>query len=181
MSVESLMQHLEAVASRDDRGALAALRRGLGEPPGAAPEMHPHVAPHLPDDGWTWTNRCCYAVAALFGLHARSASDGNMGTTFRAIAAAEGERRGEASESLEKRFVALLKCSRDDLFDHLRHAVSLARGHEAPVNWRGLLRDCRHWNSPDRWVQREWARAFWGSAGRSGEREPDTEAAATGA
>ena len=127
MSNNSLIDSLEGLASREDRGALAALRRGLGEPPGAAAEMHPYVAAHLPDSGWTWANQCCYAVAALFGFHPRSAGEGNMGTTFRGIASAESDRRGDVPESLEKRFVALLKSSRDDLFDHLRHADRSAR------------------------------------------------------
>ena len=103
-----------------------------------------------------------------------------MGTTFGATARAESDRRGEVPESLEKRFVALLKSDRDDLFDHLRHAVSLARGHEVPINWRTLLRDMQYWRSSDRWVQRQWARAFWGSAGRSGEQERQTGIVVTG-
>ena len=35
---------------KENRGALAALRRGLGRPPGTAPEMYPYVVPWLPED-----------------------------------------------------------------------------------------------------------------------------------
>ena len=49
----ALIGYLKGLAAHEDRGALAALRRGLGRPPGSAGEMHPHVARFLPD-GWGW-------------------------------------------------------------------------------------------------------------------------------
>ncbi len=74
MSEVPFIARLQALAARDDRGALAALRRGLGKPPGAAAEMHPYVAPFLPDEAWTWRNQSLYVVAALFGLHPSAAA-----------------------------------------------------------------------------------------------------------
>ncbi len=40
--------HLEKLVKEQDRGALAALRRGLGKPPGTTREMDRHVLPYLP-------------------------------------------------------------------------------------------------------------------------------------
>ena len=65
-------------------------------------------------------------------------------------------------ELAEKRFVALLNCHQEDLPDHLRHAVSLLRSKEIPIDWARLLRDLRWWHREDKRVQRDWARAFWG-------------------
>src|SRR5690606_39576463 len=39
---------LEALADRQDRGALAALRRGLGNKPGEVADVYPYVLPWLP-------------------------------------------------------------------------------------------------------------------------------------
>jgi CRISPR system Cascade subunit CasB len=154
-----LIAHLKALAQREDRGALAALRRGLGEPPGSCADMHPYVVPFLKPDRWTWYEQCHYIVAALFGLHPEIGGIGNMGDTFRSAVDA-----ARSDESTERRFVALLKCHRDDLFDHLRQAVGFAKSKHACVNWDRLLRDIQRWNSDQGWVQREWARSFWGAA-----------------
>ena len=152
----AFMQYLRSLVAREDRGALAALRRGLGQPPGAAAEMHPHVARFVPDGGWTWRSQCLYIVAALFGLHPAAGGKGNFGDTFRLVA----DRAG--GDSVEKRFVAVLKCHRDDLFDHLRHAVSLAKSKDAAINYEQLIKDIRFWHTVDGNVQRNWSRRFWG-------------------
>ena len=150
--------HLGDIARRDDRAALAALRRGLAAVPGSVAEMHPCVTPFLPSGTWQWLHECYYITAALFGLHPDPRGQGNMGQTMRMVS----DRAGGAS--IEQRFVALLKCHRDDLFDHLRHAVSLAKSKEVPICWEQLFRDIRNWDSDQQWVQRNWARSFWGSA-----------------
>lgn len=184
-----LIAHLKALQQRDDRGALAALRRGLGRPPGAVAEMHPHVARFLPPGRWNWYHECLYIVAALFGLHPDPpwSESGDMGDAFRRMAEAESQRLGEVPDSIEGRFVALLKCHRDDLADHLRHAVSLARSRDVGINWEKLLRDLRNWNSEQRWIQRRWARSFWGRADSTAEdskheqdRSPQAQAATMG-
>jgi len=149
--------YLKKLAKNENRGALAALRRGLGRPPGSAPEVHRYVMPFLSPGPWTWRNQCHYIVAALFALHPESTAHGNMGHTLHAIHAAT------RSESIEQRFVALLKCHRDDLFDHLRHAVSLARSSSKSiaVHWEQLFKDICYWDSENNRVQRNWSQGFW--------------------
>jgi CRISPR system Cascade subunit CasB len=145
--------HLEALAKREDRGALANLRRGLGKPPGASAAMMPLLVPYLPDDQrehWAY-----FLVATLFALHPECARAGNMGTTFR--------RLGD-NESAEKRFVALLDSHVDELGERLRHVVALARSKTEPVNYRQLLDDVLLWNHPERIVQLAWARQYWRQA-----------------
>src|ERR1035437_1147702 len=63
--------YLARLAERDDRGALAALRRGLGKEPGEAPEMFPYVVPWLPRQASIWAEQAYYLVASLFGLHSK--------------------------------------------------------------------------------------------------------------
>ncbi|NLO07689.1 MAG: type I-E CRISPR-associated protein Cse2/CasB [candidate division WS1 bacterium] len=169
-------KYLESLAGRDNRAALAHLRRGLGKPPGTAPEMFPIVVP------WTssmrdWDADAYYVVAALFGAHPMAAQKGNFGDTCRI---AHGKRRSahgsadeEGVDSLERRFVAMLNAHPDDLQWHLRHAVELASGAEVPVNWAELLYDLSHWSHPDRFVQRKWANSYWRSgSGENAEEQP---------
>ena len=168
----AFVAYLKGLAERENRGALAALRRGLGMPPGACTEMHRYVVPFLREDSWTWREQCRYIIAALFGLYPASTSAGNFGHTMKLV----HEKAG--GDSIERRFIALLKSHRDDLFDHLRQAVSLAKSKDAPVHWERLLEDIQHWDEESAWVQRSWAQAFWG-AGDAAAQE-NTEPSAMG-
>src|SRR5450759_404004 len=66
---EPLVGYLERLRDKDDRGALAALRRALGKPPGEAPEAYPYVVPFLPREVSAWQEQVYYLVAALFAVH----------------------------------------------------------------------------------------------------------------
>jgi CRISPR system Cascade subunit CasB len=99
----------------------------------------------------------------------RRGEDDNRLTNFGASFARLKPSVDADGKSIERRFVALLECHEDDLAERLRHAVSLLRSKEIPVDWLQLLKDLRRWNREDRKAQREWARAFWGGA------QPDNE------
>ncbi|MCG3144750.1 MAG: CRISPR-associated protein Cse2 [Gammaproteobacteria bacterium] len=157
---ERFINYLKELADDEDRAALAALRRSLGKTPGEAAEAHRHVLRFNPDP---WDEWAYYLVAGLFALHPESwahkevdRQSTNFGASFAWL------KSKTDSDSIEKRLVALLDCHEDDLAEHLRHAVSLLRSKEIPVDWAQLLRDLRSWNHEDRFVQRRWARAFWG-------------------
>jgi CRISPR system Cascade subunit CasB len=68
----------------------------------------------------------------------------------------------EAGPSLDLRVTALLKTHRDDLPVHLRQTVGLLNAKDIPINWQQLLKDVLNWDHEDQFVQRAWARAFWG-------------------
>ena len=78
-----------------------------------------------------------------------------MGTAFATVK--------DPNESLEKRFIGLLNCHRDDLPNHLRQAVSLLKSKDVQINWRRLLKDILSWDHEARFVQQQWAREFWQS------------------
>jgi CRISPR system Cascade subunit CasB len=157
-----LITYLEQLVGRGDRGALAALRRGLGKPAGTAAEMHPYVAPFTGGCRSRWEEDVHYIVAALFAEWHQGAAatvreaPRDLGASFRRLAEETG------SDSVEKRFVALLNCDREELPAHLRHAVSLLRSKGIALDWERLRQDMRSWDHPDRFVQRQWARTFWG-------------------
>jgi CRISPR system Cascade subunit CasB len=166
--VEPFVRSLIRLFTEEDRAALAALRRALGKQPGEAAEAHRYVLPFVAPGMKPWDENAYYLVGALFALHPanwgppeeqaeqQQATTTNMGASFRRLA-------GEVeSGSVERRFVALLNSHPDDLPEHLRHAVGLLKSKEVPVNWSQLIHDLRNWNHEARWVQRNWARAFWG-------------------
>jgi CRISPR system Cascade subunit CasB len=138
---------------RDDRGALAALRRGLGQPPGTVADMYRYVVPWLPDDG----EAAYYLIAALFACHPDAGGTGNMGRHFARTRDPQGD-----NTAIERRFTALLSAHPDDLDFYLRQAISFLKSKEVPVNWHQLLSDVLGWDHPERYVQQQWARAFWG-------------------
>ena len=65
-------------------------------------------------------------------------------------------------EGVERRLIALLNAEREDLDDHLRHAVAQLRAHDIAMDYVQLLRDLRSWGAEERWVQRRWAQGVLG-------------------
>lgn len=158
------VQYLVELADRDDRGALAHLRRGLGKPPGTAPEMFPLVVPWIPNQAPPGVQDAYFLVASLFGAHpSHGDALGGMGDTF------HRQSDEQTRAGMERRFVALLNARREDLPDHLRHAVSLARSKGVAINYDHLLEDLIRWSRPNRQVQRRWAYEFWGAHGAPAE------------
>lgn len=150
-----------------NRASLAELRRGLGRSPGEAPGAYREVLALLDDaEASTQFEDACFRVATLYALYPensgtpRPVAHGhrrNLGGSLRLLVGKDERKLGA-----ERRVIALLNCHKDDLDEHLRHAVSLLRADEKPIDWRQLLSDLRGWSDEDRHVQRAWARAFWG-------------------
>jgi len=163
-----LVAYLEDLRDRGDRGALAALRRGLQRAPGEDPATYPYVVPWLPKEAGRWEEDAAYLVASLFASHSDVGGFGTLGAAFGRLAAASNR------ESVERRFVALLSADAEDLPKHLRHAVSLLRAGEVSVAWERLLTDILHWGHESGYVQRRWAKDFWGFIKE--EQVTDTEA-----
>lgn len=165
LRVGRLVGGLERLSEREDRAALAALRRGLGKPPGAAAEMFPVLVPLLGDQPlWSWDEQCAYGVASLYALHVASGRgegtirhSGNLGASLNQLA------KATESDGPERRFVALLNSDRKDMFEHLRSIVSLLKAHDIGIDWFALTSDVLRWDLPDRRVQRRWATEFWGN------------------
>lgn len=142
---------------REDRGALAALRRGLGQPPGEAREMYPYVVRWLPAEASAQREAAYYLVAALFAYHPDPNGSGNLGQAFRRTLDPNGD-----NTAIERRFTALLTAHPDDLPFYLRQAISFLKSKEVPVDWQRLFADVLAWGHPAGYVQKDWARGFWG-------------------
>ena len=167
--------YLESLA--EDRAALAALRRGLGQSPGHTPEMHPYVIRFLPKNAYpnSWVEQSYYLIASLYGLHPEVGKGENLGHHFACTLVADQEQ----NKAVERRFTALLTAHPDDLAAYLRQAVSYLKAKEVNINWHQLMNDVLRWGNPD-WqpeVQKRWARYFWNPPKEDEKKE--TEVAAT--
>jgi CRISPR system Cascade subunit CasB len=139
------------VKRKDDRAMLAALRRGLGQPPGGAPDMFPYVVPFVRDE----YDEVSYVIASLFALHPMLVNDGNMGSHLR-IHKINGN-----EEAVTRRFVQLLRMREEDMATPLRQHIALLKSAGIGVNWHQLEYDLRYWGHVDRFVQKKWANAYW--------------------
>ena len=161
--MDRFVGHLEEL--RGDRGALAALRRGLGQPPGTVACTYRHVLPWAP--ALHKGQDVCYITAGLFALHSAPGGTETLGGALAKMQA--------PSDSLERSFVALLDTEFEDLPDQLRRMISMLRAKNIPVDWRQLIEDIFHWNHESLFVQERWAREFW----QHGQTEPgDSESQA---
>ena len=104
-----------------------------------------------------------FLVATLYPL-AESGSHRNLGATLRAA------RTAGNSPGIDRRMEVLLEADVEQLPFRLRQAVRFAQSNRVPVNWRQLLRDVLWWEHPDRFVQRQWAEAYFGEQVRQHQR-----------
>ena len=151
-----LIGYLKGLEKRQDRAALAHLRRGLGKPPKTVMEMYPYLGQFLFNEPKHNYETAVFIVAALFAYYPNAPGNaGNLGDSIR--------RMKDDSGSIEKRFVALLNAEAEDLPYYLRQIVGLLKSKEVAVNWNRLFKDIKNWNSDKRYVQTAWARSFWGN------------------
>lgn len=146
---------------QDNRAALAALRRGLGQPPGTVPDTFRYVVPRLPPNAYpgSWTEQTYYLIASLYALHPDSTPMGNLGDHF----AETLDPNPDHNDAIERRFTALLTAHSEDLHIYLRQGISFFKSKETPVNWHRLMWDVLALGKPDRapTVQKYWANSFW--------------------
>ena len=83
--------------------------------------------------------------------------NGNMGDHVAQLWVGEKE----PPDNIARRFNVLLAADWDTLPDYLRHAISLLKANNIPVNWSQLLTDVWYWDQAEGKVQLQWSRAFW--------------------
>jgi len=159
---DAFVSALEAIEREQDRGLLAELRRGRGRGFGEYASRDGWVLRTLTRSGAAWdggdrrVSICCH-VASLFAQHSSSGGRGSMGTAFYRLASSSPG----AEQGAERRFYQLLDSEFEDLPDRLRHAVSLLKSREIPIDWRRILADLCNWEWASRSVQKAWSRDFW--------------------
>ncbi|MBP6927743.1 MAG: type I-E CRISPR-associated protein Cse2/CasB [Caldisericia bacterium] len=156
----AFVESLEYLVEKSDRAGLATLRKGLGKEPGTVTEMYKYVYSRIPGQTNLFDEKIYFLIASLFALWHQGKQklekdfEGDFGKTFNQI------NKNSKSESIEKRFTAIINSHFDDLPNHLRHAVSLAKSKDVPINWSFLLEDLKWWNNDGKRVQRKWMKSF---------------------
>lgn len=152
------VNYLKSLA--EDRGAMAALRKGLGKAPGSVSAMYPYVAPWAEKD--TSYERF-YLIASLFAAGSEHLENGHsFGAALRLLVEPGKELRGSG---IEKRFQALLNLDRDELYQPLSRFIVMLKSKGVSVDYVALMKDYRWWGVPsqrgNKSVQLRWAEDFW--------------------
>lgn len=157
---QSFMTYLSRLREQD-RGAIAELRRSLSFAPGIYPPAYPYI------ERFAGTERhaadafrlALYLTAGLFALHPE--------TSPRSLASSLGElMRNRNSESIEKRFIALLGADPENVPNYLRQVVSLLAADDLGLDYAALFDDLSRWLNPhavearDK-IRQRWARDFY--------------------
>jgi len=149
---------------RNDRGKLAALRRGLTDNRQLQVDAWPVVA----SLGGDISQPIFVSVAALFASHPEESNASDLGETCRRIALGDGK---EMPDSFQSRFRRLL-ASGDvpDVSGQLRSWIRLAAGKGIGINYESLFADLWNWPWYSEDIRVKWAKSFW----QSGDSEPST-------
>lgn len=162
---------LARLVKKEDRGTLAALRRGLMLDEERLFQLYGSLPPSFLVGLAPGEERLYLMVAALFASHPESFPERalgerrrNLGDSLRLLAQVKNP--GASAEdmlpdSLKRRVEALLAAPRDEVFGHLRQIIGLLNTEAVPVDWAMLLHDLREWERDGHLVQWEWSRAFY--------------------
>jgi len=162
------IDYLWSLVEKGDRGALADLRKGLGKPIASDIKSYRYIAPWISEnDHGTWKEKVNYIVAPLFAYYqSGSTSDksdrhavmGNLGDHLR-----EAGKEEKNTDSIERRFIALISAHADDLPIYLKQIISILKSKNVEINWEQLYSDLLNWNRPSQSTQKNWAYSYWGS------------------
>ncbi len=151
--------------SESDTSVRATLRRSLMFEPGTDARTFPLIEKRIGQRD-EFKRRTVYLVAGLWAQGSRQEKDKSMSQKQgKPVYFPEAMRRvcdKEKSDSIEKRFTALLDADADELRWRLRSAVTLVASQHIVLDWPSLLDDMLMWHYSNRPVQIRWARSFWG-------------------
>lgn len=160
---------LDDLVRRGDRARLASLRRLVAPPDRWGPDVFATAYPLIPANLYANEESKWLLVAGLYALWHQGKgtpanhTGANFGVNMRALAL-DASAGGDIAPSVELRFSVLLSSDDERLGHHLRQAVNQLSSSGTNVDFVCLLNDLRHWDHPDHFVQRDWARSFWVSA-----------------
>ena len=163
-----LQTRLDDNKSRQARGELAALRRGVSRSPGELPEIWELTRVEVPDgagDAPTWEEIAVHTAMTLYAVHQQSRTE----PMFRpgiglGSAAHDLVGRDEENPSARARFNALVTSTTvAELRHHLRGFVSLLRARGIALDHAMLADDVLRFQQPGgaKKVRLAWARQYY--------------------
>lgn len=171
---EEFLQDLYLLAEKN-KGDLAILKRNVGntiaESHGASKSFYSILPYGVPEN----KEEIFFLVSTLYG-HNKYPHAGDFGKTMRRIRDKK-IKNGGSPDSLDRRMAVLL----DNDFNYaegypaggelpyrLRQCVKLANNSEVGVDWSKLLHDLLQWSHPDKYVQKRWAKSYFGHEKKPG-------------
>lgn len=153
---EERIAEFVSALKRLDAGGRARLRRNAGRSLAQARDAQRVFFQLLPYGVREFDEDKYFLLATLFALSRQETSGkGTFGAALRRL------RDPKRSDSLDRRFQALLACDSDQLPFRLRQMVRLAVSQNVPIDWEQMLKDLLLWNAPEKWVQLKWARDYF--------------------
>lgn len=168
---------LGGLAASENRGLLAALRRGLMYENECLFELYAYIPPSfLAGMRSSWEEHVYLIIASLYAFHSVNYSTEelnirrrNLGESLRKFALVKNASQSEGDEELKKeipdtvkrRFGILLGSPRTELFGHLRQIISLIKSEDIPIDWALLLCDLLEWEWKGNPVQWRWSKSFY--------------------
>ncbi len=143
-------------AGREDRAALARLKRCAGRSLADCPEVYPLFYRMLPSGQREAWEETLFLVATLFP-YAPGRFTGDLGESMRRVAGGDEQRRA----SVDRRISVLLDSSREELPFRLRQAIHFLASSDVAIDWRSLLIDLLQWDYVGRPAQKRWARSYF--------------------
>lgn len=148
--IEAFCERLQALGAGERARLKRCAGRSLAESPEALGLFYRLLPPGTPER----EEETYFLVATLYPL-ASAADAGSLGGSLARARNAQNER------GLDRRVEALLDSDEAQLPVRLRRAIHFVHSQGVGVDWPHLLGDLLQWTHPDRFVQQEWARAYF--------------------
>ncbi|MCW1970179.1 MAG: type I-E CRISPR-associated protein Cse2/CasB [Anaerolineae bacterium] len=98
-----------------------------------------------------------FLIATLFPL-TDEGGQGNFGIALRHI---RPKTKSSERNPLDRRVEILLDADATQFPFRLRQALRLLKSKDVKVNWQSLAEDILNWGHPNRFVQKNWAKAYF--------------------
>jgi CRISPR system Cascade subunit CasB len=160
------IEKLVELKQKNKRAELAELRRAASEPENNF-QMLKVIGRFLPYDVSVYNIDTYKQIACLFTIHQQHTE--NEYQNFGSSSRIHWRLLTTGQDSFEARFAALLNAHKNDLYRQIMPIVRQFK--DIKINYDLLLGDVIRWGHPNKFVQKAWAKSFWGYKDKRDEEE----------
>jgi CRISPR system Cascade subunit CasB len=157
---------IKQILAKDDRAALAKLRRGAGKRPGSMPEIWAYTLGWLreedkPDE---CAEHAVHVALTLFAVHRQGTeiSGQSGGTLGAAVAKLKATQNEDDAKAVIRRFnTAATAETVEELAVHARSLVQLLRARNIDMDYPKFAGELYRWQFDREAMRLQWGRDFW--------------------